>query len=539
MSRKRPHVLIAGGGVAALEAAIALRELAADLVDIELLSPNEYFSYRPLAVTLPFDEHEPMRFELDELAAAVGASVTRGALTGIDTWRRLARTSTNRDIDYDVLLIACGALPMHAVTGALTFRGPADADLVRRVFAEVAEGDVRSVAFVVPGGPTWPIPAYDLALLASSSIAPGAAELWLVTPEMDPLQLFGKPASDAVRDLLAARGVHVRTGAYVGKFADGQLELVPDGPLAVDRVVALPRLAGAPIDGIPQTIDGFIPVDDHGRVHGLADVYAAGDITSFPVKHGGLATQQALAAAEMIAASVGADVDPHPFRPVVHGLLLTGSEPRFLRRELDGTAEHEPVIANEALWWPPAKIAGRYLGPFLASRVGGVEAVPERAAESLPVEVPLEPEVLERVDTGRFPAFADDLDRDAEPGAVSAMELCLVAPEDTLGEIAERMLHEDLSAALVCEYGRLIGILTRRDLIGAFAARVHPSEARARQWMTAEPITLDGDSTRSEAARVMRTYGIHHLPLVDEDRPVAMLHLDEEALAPVSLGLGF
>jgi sulfide:quinone oxidoreductase len=539
MHRERTHVLVAGGGVAALEAAIALREVAADLVDVELLSPDEYFVYRPLAVTLPFDETEAVRFQLTGLARELGASVIRGALTGIDAWRHRAYTSTNHDIEYDVLLIACGALPLPSVKGAMTFRGPSDADVVRGVLNEIADGDARSVAFVVPWGPAWPLPAYDLALLAGSQVEDAVA-LWVVTPEKEPLQLFGRPASAAVRELLAARGVGLRTDAYAETFVDGRLELVPDEPLEVDRVIALPRLAGAPLDGIPQTVDGFIPVDDHGRVHGVADVYAAGDITSFPVKHGGLATQQALVAAEMIAAQAGADVEPQPFRPVVHGLLLTGSEPRFLRRELHGTGENEPVATSEALWWPPAKIAGRYLGPFLATLVGTSEPHVEPSGDGLAVQVSLEPDVLERLEVGRFPTTDDAPNGETELGAVSSMDMCEVAPEDTLGEIAERMLRDDLSAALVCEYGRLIGILTTHDLIGAFAARAHPSEARARQWMTAEPITLHPTSSRASAARLMRAYGIRHLPLVEPgDRPVGLLHLDEEAQTVMPIGLGF
>ena len=537
MNREKTHVLVAGGGVAALEAAIALRELAADLIELELLSPHEYFSYRPLTVTLPFEENAAVRFELSALAHEVGASLTDGALTGIDPWRRLAHTSTNHDIEYDVLLIACGALPMPAVRGALTFAGPADADPVRHILDELARGEVRSLAFVVPWGPAWPLPAYDLALLAGARVA-GGAELWLVTPEAEPLQLFGQPASDAVRELLATHGVGLRTGAYADRFADGQLELAPGDPLAVDRVVALPRLAGAPIDGIPQTIDGFIPVDDHGRVHGVPDVYAAGDITSFPVKHGGLATQQALAAAEMIAANAGADVDPRPFRPVVHGLLLTGSEPRFLRRDLQGAHESDPMIASEALWWPPAKIAGRHLGPFLARLADGLEPSPAPPDHALSIQVPLEPAALERLS---FPhGLVDDEELDeTELGEISSIEVCEVAPEDTLGEVAERLLQDDVSAVLVCEYGRLLGILTAHDLMSAIAARAHPGYARARQWMTAEPITLDARSSRSSALRLMRAYGISHLPLVDGERPVGLLRLGDGTPAVVSVGLGY
>jgi CBS domain-containing protein len=331
----------------------------------------------------------------------------------------------------------------------------------------------------------------------------------------------------------------LRTDAYAQRFADGRLELVADEPLDVDRVVALPRLAGAPLDGIPQTVDGFIPVDDHGRVQGVADVFAAGDVTSFPVKHGGLATQQALAAAEMIAATVGASVNPQPFRPVVHGLLLTGSEPRFLRRELHGTTDTEPVAAKDPLWWPPAKIAGRHLGPFLARFAGQPEHDLEPSGDALAVHVALDPDSLDRLDVGRFPARDESTAEEMDAGTVAPMAVCEVAPEDTLAEIAERMLHDDLSATLVCEYGRLVGIVTTHDLIGAFAARAHPSEARARQWMTAEPITLELGASHAAASRLMRAYGIRHLPLVEGDRPVGMLRLEDELPAKLPVGLGF
>jgi sulfide:quinone oxidoreductase len=538
MTHAKTRVLIAGSGIAALEAAIALRELASDVVDVQLLSPDEHFTYRPLAVTLPFHGDDLVRLDLAAIAGELDVTLVRGALTGIEAWRHLAYTSTNHDVPYDVLLVACGALPMPSIPGALPFRGPADADVVRGVLEEVARGDVRSVAFVVPWGPAWPLPAYELALLSGASLEPGV-ELQLVTPELEPLQLFGQAASDTVRELLVRRGVGLRTAAVATAFQDGKLELVSGEALTVDRVVALPRLVGAPIDGIPQSLDGFIPVDDHGRVHGVEAVYAAGDITSFPVKHGGLATQQALAAAEAIAAGAGADVVPQPFRPVVQGLLLTGSEPRFLRRELYGEHEHEPDIASDALWWPPSKVVGRHLAPFLAEHAGTAGASPPPPDHAIAVEVPLEPELLRSMDP-RHVLVRDDVSEEEESaGEVTSMDVCLVAPEDTLGEIAERMLQSELSAVLVSEYGKLLGILTTHDLLTAFAARAQPSEARARQWMTAEPVTLDVHDSRAAAGRLMSAYGIHHLPILDEDRPVEVLHLGADGRAAVPIGLGF
>ena len=125
----------------------------------------------------------------------------------------------------------------------------------------------------------------------------------------------------------------------------------------------------------------------------MSDVYAAGDITTFPVKQGGIAAQQADAAAEAIAAAAGADVDPAPFQPVLRGLLLTGGEPRYLRSEL--AAGRDLVGEPEPLWWPPAKIVGRYLAPFLAG-LAGAEGQPRAGVGfGRAVEVELDADAIE------------------------------------------------------------------------------------------------------------------------------------------------
>ena len=92
-----------------------------------------------------------------------------------------------------------------------------------------------------------------------------------------------------------------------------------------------------------------------------------------------------------------------------------------------------------------------------------------------------------------------------------------VAPEDTLGEVAERMTLQNVGAVAVKDSGRLIGILTERDLLKAMAARVHSSEARVRQWMTDDPVTASADTDVDEAARVMLEHGFRHLPVLDDD----------------------
>jgi sulfide:quinone oxidoreductase len=109
-------------------------------------------------------------------------------------------------------------------------------------------------------------------------------------------------------------------------------------------------------------------------VFGAPDVYAAGDATGFPVKQGGIAAQQAEAASEAIAESFGAAVRPRPFRPVLRGLLVTGREPLYLRHVLDAKAQ-DVIVGPHPLWWPPAKIVGRRLAPFLAQIVSGTISI--------------------------------------------------------------------------------------------------------------------------------------------------------------------
>jgi sulfide:quinone oxidoreductase len=371
------RVVIAGGGVAGLEALLGLRALAGDLVDLELLAPEPAFWYRPLAVAEPFDAGRAHHFELAAIAESTSASFTLGQLASVDADARIIRTGQGAEIGYDALVIACGALPRAWLTGALTFRGPADSDAFRRLLAEAESGSVRSIAFTAPAAGGWPLPLYELALLTATHLEQRGNDvvLALVTPEATPLALFGEAASDAVRTLLSEHGVSLHTGSYPVRYEAGRLELVPAATLLAERVVALPRLEGPQILGIPQDVDGFIATDLSGRLPGLTNVYAAGDITQFPIKQGGIAAQQADAVAEVIAAQAGAAVQPHRFQPVLRGLLLTGGRPRYLRSEPHGGRGDTSTVSGEPLWWPPGKIVGRYLAPFLA-RYGGLELQP-------------------------------------------------------------------------------------------------------------------------------------------------------------------
>ena len=382
----RPKVLIAGAGVAALEAILALRARAGHDVDIDVVAPGQSFLYLPVTVAEAFDAGEARAFDLGEIFADQGVRRHADTLAGVDTDNQVAYTSAADALPYDHLIIALGARPVPAIPGALAFRGRRDVPALRAILRDLAEGEISRLVFAIPHGSTWALPLYEMALLATSRVGGHRSEqqIVFVTPEHEPLELFGARAGAAVKQLLGARGVELHTQSLPSTFADGVLHLVGGATIAADRVVALPGLRGPNISGLPCDSDGFIPIDAYGRVRGAPGVYAAGDAAAFPLKQGGLATQMADAIADVIAADVGVCVEPRPFRPVIRGLLMTGGEPIYLRAGA-GAGRDEPTVAanrpfvsalagatessssTRALWWPPAKIAGRYLAPYLAT----------------------------------------------------------------------------------------------------------------------------------------------------------------------------
>ncbi len=387
----RMQVMIAGAGVAGLETALALRALAPELVSVELVAPEAEFTYRPLAVAEPFRLGEVRRFPLEPLARAAGAQLRRGTLKAVDPERKIVTLTDEIERGYDVVVLTLGARPLEAIAGALTFRGAKDGPKLADLLDRATSGRLRRIVFALPAAATWPLPLYELALLTAEYLSDHTTrgvEIVLATPEDRPLGLFGPAASAAISELLEIRGIRLEAGVVPIGWDEGVLHLAGDKQIEADAAVSLPKLEGPSIVGLPHDGAGFVPTDDFGRVHGLTDVYAAGDLTQFPVKQGGIAAQQADAVASAIAADAGAIATPAAFRPVLRGLLLTGLAPRFLRSE---TGTGRSLVDTEPLWWPPAKIVGRHLTPFLAEHLGLSQefARPPRAG-TVSVEVELD-----------------------------------------------------------------------------------------------------------------------------------------------------
>jgi sulfide:quinone oxidoreductase len=364
------RVLIAGAGVAGLETVMALHELAGPRVEITLLTPSKDFVYKPLSVREPFANAAATRQPLERIAADFGATLHHDTLDWVAAGQHSAFTASGTEIEYDALVLALGARRERPWEHAITFAGGEDSEPVRGLVEDVEEGYTNSVAFVVPPGTTWPLPLYELALmLAARAREMGTSpDLVFVTPEESPLQAFGPEASADVAGVLDAAGITTRTSEYAEVTIPGSVALRPSGDvLAVERVVTVPVLHGTAPRGVPADSLGFVPTDGHGHVPGVKDVYAAGDGIQFAIKQGGIATQQADAVAEVIAKRAGASLEPRAFRPVMRSLLLTGTKQRFLRGDVSRGRDGVSEASGTALWWPPTKIAGRYLSPYLAS----------------------------------------------------------------------------------------------------------------------------------------------------------------------------
>jgi sulfide:quinone oxidoreductase len=364
-------VVICGGGIAAVEALLRLRRLTGEALNVKLVAPNDELRYRPLAVHEPFALRGVRRHPLRRIASRTGIEWIKDAAEAVDLQAQTLHTSEGHSIGYDALLLALGARSTTPFEHVTVFDDADADDAYHGIVQDVEGGYTRSLALVLPEGPAWLLPAYELALMTAEraeSMGEEGLSINIVTPEPAPLAALGETASKAVSKLLEQDRIRVHTGAQPRVPANRRVLVTPDGPeLEVGRVVALPRIDPRPLRNVPVAADGFVPVDELSRVPDTAEhVFAAGDATNLPLKHGGLGAQQADVAAAGIAKLAGAAVEPEPLRPVVRGVLYTGRSPLYVTaRLLDGRVESE--VTTEPAWPADEKVVTEELGPFLRS----------------------------------------------------------------------------------------------------------------------------------------------------------------------------
>jgi sulfide:quinone oxidoreductase len=361
------RIVIAGGGVAALEAAIALRTLGGTRVAPVLVSPSTEFSFRAREVGEPFGRVAPLRFPLTDLLSDLDVLHVLDSVAAVDAPARLVGTSSGRNVPYQGLLVAVGGTPFPAYAHGITFDRPHNPEPFEELIDDVRAGLVADVAFLVPDAAGWTLPAYDLACMLRGWAGREGHQVRVrvVSAEAAPLEAFGSSASRKVADVLRSCDVEVICGCEPVLVSDTTMTAGGHW-MTADRLVSLPRLAGPGLRGLPCDWGGFIKVAADGAVPGCPGVFAVGDGAAHPRKQGGLAAQQADVAARALLHRAGIATPAPPDPLTLRGVLATPAGPLYLQAQARyGSRDSNSVASFEPLWDPPSKVATRWLGPFL------------------------------------------------------------------------------------------------------------------------------------------------------------------------------
>jgi len=374
----RFSVVVCGGGVAGMEAVLRLRRLAGDQLDITLVGASDTLVYRPLTVLEPFGAALGLRYPVARIVSDTGVRWIRESFDWVDRAERIAHAGSEM-IRYDALLLAIGGRQLMPPDGVFVF-SDRTAPAYREVLEQTWSGEISRIAFVPPAEPSWPLPIYELALLTAAQATKTGGprpEIIVGEPGPRPLAAFGREASDAITELLANAKIGVQTRSEI-RDQDGPLLRTPAGDLRPDLIVTVPRITGPNVRGIPgDALDRFLRVDEHCRVTGAGGrIYAAGDATHLPVKHGGVGAQQADTAAASIVHLAGLGPEPQPLHPVIRGVLLTGGPPLYLTAHLIAGEGVRAQVTRTPPWPVDDKIVAEELSPYLAelnATMGGDE----------------------------------------------------------------------------------------------------------------------------------------------------------------------
>lgn len=364
---ERARILVVGSGPGALEATLAISRSEQLDAEISLISPQTEFLYRPNLVMEPFGVTSTARYSVGEIIRHPSVQQWQGMIERVDHAAGKTWSPEGDEFDFDAAVIATGAAPrIELPQPAITVGAPDWKEETTRVVAEIDAGEVRCVVFTKPAGAAYGLPMYELALMAADRASKQDQQqiaIAVVTPEAAPLEIFGAENSAQVARLCAGLGVTVHTGTYVSTF-DGAAATLADGNVVpADRVVSLPLLEPRVPEGVPTGAGGFVEVDEHQLVAGTTNIYAVGDVTDFPLKQGGLASEAADAAAEAIEVQLGTREHATPFSGETEALLLTTQTRLAMRARI--SHQGSEALPIEQPTGPVQKIASRLLAERL------------------------------------------------------------------------------------------------------------------------------------------------------------------------------
>jgi sulfide:quinone oxidoreductase len=361
-------VVICGAGIAGIEGLLRVRKLTGDLVDITLLSAATELSYRPLAILEPFGAAKARRYPVARIAADSGAEWIPHDLTWVDRAKRTVHFSNGLELGYDALLLAVGGRHRRPPPHMQMFTDRNATEVYSSILAAIEAAEIRHLAFVMPSGPSWPLPLYELALLTSTRMRYVAdLRISFVTAEKLPLQPFGQEAGEVLARTMREAGITLFCDTQVRALGKQHLQLNPGGDLHPDLVITIPTITGPNVAGLAgDARDRFLPIDDRCRLVGAdGHIFAAGDATDLIIKHGGVGAQQADTAAAGIAYLAGVGHPPAPLHPLIQGTVLTGADPLYLMAHLVAGHGWRGKVYSEPPWSPTEKVIAAELSPYL------------------------------------------------------------------------------------------------------------------------------------------------------------------------------
>ncbi len=335
---ERVRILVAGSGPGALEATLALSRSEHLEPEISLISPQTEFHYRPNMVMEPFGVSETASYSVGEIIAHPNVHQWQGVIDRVDHQAGTAHSPEGDEFAFDAMVIATGTTPRAPLPEpAITLGLPGSIEEVTGIVGAVDRGELRSVVFTMPDGPTHRLPLYELSLMIADRAARQSGQqvdVALVTPEPSPLIIYGDDHSAHVAEFCRRLGVHVHANATVSLYDGNTVTLDDSTTHPAERLVSMPRLEPRTPQGVPTDENGFIPVDNLQRVKGTENLFAVGDVTDARVKQGGLATQEADAACQAIEAALGTREEATGLSGEIEALLLTATERVPLRARL-------------------------------------------------------------------------------------------------------------------------------------------------------------------------------------------------------------